>query len=73
MLETCNFLFASIVKLKSASFPAGHAPLGAGFAIFVAAICPTCREKLWALRVPFLGAYFVPVFGFWGRSYRGLV
>ena len=39
------------------------APLGAGFAIFVAAICPTWREKLWAFRVPFLGAYFVPVFG----------
>ena len=38
------------------------APLGAGFAIFVAAICPTWREKLWAFRVPFLGAYFVPVF-----------
>ena len=39
------------------------APLGAGFAIFVAAICPTWRKKLWAFRVPFLGAYFVPVFG----------
>ena len=39
------------------------APLGAGFAIFVAAICPTWRDKLWAFRVPFLGAYFVPIFG----------
>ena len=39
------------------------APLGAGFAIFVAAICPTWREKLWAFRVPFLGAYFVPFLG----------
>ena len=33
-------------------------PLGAGFAIFVAAMCPTWRDKF-----PFLGAYFVPVSG----------
>ena len=32
------------------------APLGAGFAIFVAAICPTWREKLWAFAL--LGRLF---------------